>query len=396
MSTKRSYHVRVGLLRAEGSGGTRYGARASVPVASFVQGKVNLQDYSLIIPAFTERSDILSRKDEQRAQPWLWNTYEHPRYFGLLDLDMDLDEVQRGPAPLFSDMPACVYKDAGEVKRAFADRLMDGSTFGQILELCPPFARLYQAVRALLGAMTVVHVAYFSGGGGFRVLFHSPSAWRTVTWGHTYALTFHAQELRPLLLTVAPTVPAQVLDMIMAATDKNIYDSDKGTKPDLLAHFDTRIWPHQVHNDESFVHARPSRTSADAGLSRNIRAFWQRIFQSLPMDPAPLPLVAQVAEPAIVNYPHVLYKFPKCGKDEGATHLVLQGKTTSYRRVDDIDRFYRMLIEQKRLGQPINAHEIRTNITRHTIDYDGGPPLMVKMARADMPDTEQTVLHAIQ
>jgi len=260
-----------------------------------------------------------------------------------------------------------------------------------MLDLCPPFARLYRAVQVLLAAMTVPCLAYFSGGGGFRVLFDSPHAWRTVTWGHTYAATFHAHELGKLLMVVAPTLPADVLARIQACTDKNIYDCDKGTKPDLLAHFDTGLWPRLV--DETFEAAIPSRDTADANLSASIRSFWNDIFLSIPQDP-PLPLVADIAEPALVRYPNPLWSFEKCSDKTKATHLALQGKKTSYRRVHDTKELYRLMVEQRQRGQPLNVHEIRTKITRHAIDYDGGPPLLDLLPCTD--GTMKTVLHAIQ
>jgi len=386
------WFLRLAELRPEGNA-KRYGVRFSRPLSAFCNNTDDLIRYSLVIPCITRRRDIPTGKPEQRGQTWLWNTLKHPRYFGLLDLDMELDAVKEGKAALFNDGPACVYEDMKAVKQAFAARLMQpGTTFGHVLACCPAFAALYRTVTALCAAMTVEHLTYFSGGGGFRVLFHTPLAWRTVTWGHTYAIVFCAQHLRPLLCAVAPTLDTETLGWIVAATDKNIYDCDKGTKPDLLAHFDTLIYPKQV--DAEFEDATPSRTMADEVLSRGIRDFWRRVFLTVPEE-APLELVAEIDKPAMVQYKQVLHAFPKSKNIKEATHFVMQGKHTSYRRVDDTTFLYTRMLAQCQRQQPLNAHEIRTPVTRHTVDYDGGPPLLLPMRRSDKAEDE-TPLHAIQ
>ncbi len=389
---QKPWFVRVAVLQPAGSE-KRYGIRASVPVSSFLSQKDDLIHYSLIIPAFTLRQDVPSTKEKQRGLEWLWNTYEHPRYFGLLDIDMDLDAVVKGLAPLFKNDPP-VQMDKTSVKKAFAQRLVNGSTFGQLISACPAFALLYYTVRALLSALEVEHVAYFSGGGGFRVLFHSPLAWRRVTWGHAYAQVFHDQELPKLLQHVAPRLPPQALAQILKCTDKNVYDCDKGTKPDLLAHFDTNVYPRRLTS--TFESARPDCNTDDEPLSEAIRDFWQRIFETVSDDDNHVQrLVAPVVEPALIYYPQqALYQFPRSPVAK-ATHLVYQGNLTSYRCVDDVEQLYQLILQQRRTGIPVNAHEIRTRVTRHAIDYDGGPPLLDPMQRHDTGEM-QTPLGALQ
>jgi hypothetical protein len=368
-----------------------YGARACVNVSTFLPP--NTQDLggcSLIIPEFTRRQDIPSGEEPQRMRRWLWNTYTHPRYFGLLDLDMELGEVQAGTAPLFTDGEVRPYKEKGEIKQAFAARLTSGITFGDCVRLCPAFARLYRAVQNLLAYLEVPGFGYFSGGGGFRVLFMSEFAWRTVTWGTAYAQVFYDTELRPLIQGVAPELEEEDLDILMASTDKNIYDCDKGTKPDILAHFDTHIFPHPV--DNAFEASTCSTTKACEELRADIRAFWVQLFSHIPDQPPTLD--APVQKPPI--YMHTLYlpEFPKCKVEDGATHFVLMGNTSSYRKVTDTQRLYELLIAQKKRGEPLNWHELRTPITRHFVDYDGGPALHVPMVCAD--GTWQTPLAALQ
>jgi hypothetical protein len=395
--SERVWYVRMGVLQTKA--GNPYGPRTSVPIADFLSKRDTMARYSLIIPAFTHNKFIPSGKDDQQSMASLWNVYTHPRYFGVLDLDMDLGVVKEGKAALFSDgsIPMHSYTHAGLVKSDFAGRLRrHGTTFGDMIRLCPPFARLYGAIRAFITALNVPYIAYFSGGGGFRILFESPAAWRTVTWGHNYAMVFFTQELFKLLRIVAPKVDETVLAVFREAMDKNIYDIDKGTKPDFLAHFDTHIFPHPL--DDAFETASANTHTAHGGLCEKIRAFWMRIFAAIPTDAPPLKIESVAVEPLLSARKHCLHKYYKCGNDKSeATHAVLQGKggASSYHRVDNIDDLHANIIAYKVMGLLINAHEIRTEITNHVIDYDGGPPLLEPLKRADTGDME-TPLQAIQ
>lgn len=388
INTVDGWFIRLGMLLPAG-GNSRYGARASIAVDTLCTGRANLSEYSLIIPLFTRRRDIPSGEEKQRRLTWLWNVYEHPRYFGVLDLDMDLEAIVKGQSLLFNDAPTERYKSKADVKKAFVRRLMDGSTFRQTLARCPAFADLYDAVTALVAAIEVEKVAYFSGGGGFRILFLSPHAWRTVTWGQAYSSVFQREELPRLLRLVAPTLDEHRLARILAATDKNVYDCDKGTKPDLLAHFDTQVYPRQL--GASFECSCPSREVADEPLEQAIHVFWRQVFHSIPLN-APR-MTAANAKAAVLHSPQALHQFVK-SPISAATHFVLQGEFTSYRHVKDPEHLYRLMVEQRRRGIPLNVHEIRTPITRHALDYDGGPPLMEPLCRVG--GQAETPLHAIQ
>ena len=417
----KHWFVRLGRLQdINKPGASRYGARTSVDVVYFLPTPsgaapcYDLSGYSLIIPSFTPMRDVPSGDDEQRSKPWLWNHLQHPRYFGVLDLDMDLDAVAVGQAPLFLDAPAEDYaqwpggpsKAKSNAKKHFGQRLVTpGMTFATLLQQCLPFAELYAAVRGLLDTLTVPYVAYFSGGGGFRVLLETGLAWRRVTWGQNYAAVFHTEQLKPMLRQLAPTLDDVMLDRLWAATDKNIYDGDKGTKPDLLAHFDTGVFPCPLDDDAFSTTAQPSTTVASATLNAAIRRFWQHVFRTVPRHAhlAHVPaLVAPPSKPLQVRPPpslekHVLQQFDRVsGSDGTATHFMLQGNFTRYVRVDQVDDLYRRLLEQRARGEPLNWHEVRTPITRHCIDYDGGPPLLMPLPRADQPGQSQTVLAALQ
>ena len=391
--TQERWYVRLGELLPV-SASSRYGKRLSVAVDDMVMAIERLRNFSLVIPVFTRQKDIPSGETEQMKCPWLWGTYEHLRYFGLLDMDMNLTAVVEGTAPLFTDRPATVYGDKQATKLAFAERLVEpGQTFGQVAAVCPPFAALYEAVCALRRALDlnqIGHVMYFSGGGGFRLLFVSTYAWRRVTWGQGYAATFHAQELRGLLRRSAPSLEERFLNFIVAATDKSVYDTDKGTKPDLLAHFDTRVFPLAL--TAGFDRRQPSRTQRDTALEAAICGFWRYIFATVPDPGTTAPLGGQLREPGQSNkkkkqknpfvtfYSSPVLFYEKCNKSE-ATHFSLVGEMTSYRKVVDTQKLFKQMVAW---GQgPLFINEKRTPVTRHLIDYDGGPPLLEPLRCAD-------------
>lgn len=361
-----------------------YGARRSLPL----MGLPDLARYSLIIPAFTRRADIPSGKLQQRGLDWLWGNYEHVRYFGVLDLDMATEAIHKGDAPLWTDRPRAATKDKGQVKKNFAARLVhEQLSYADAVRLCPSFAKLYRAVCALQACLVnakVPCVVYFSGGGGFRVLFYSPLAWRRVHWGQGYAAAFHENELRTLLQRLAgPDLSADTLDIVMAATDKNIYDSDKGTKPDLRAHFDTGIFPEPLLADQpSAFFARIVNTRhADPSLNEGIRGFWRHVFSQLSVEAeGAASLVAPLTEPACIFLRHhALLRYHVVKKMTEATHFLQVGDKWSYRHVPECqtEELYQRLSAQWAKQLPISAHEMRTTpLTRMALDYDGGPPLL--------------------
>lgn len=285
-------YVRVGLLRhAGGSGnGARYGQRCSVPVA---KACAHLVRYSLIIPAVTTRGDIPSGEREQRQLPWLWGALAHVRYFGVLDLD-----------PVWPADVLAAASSKGALKAALAEQLA-GASFGEVARDCEPFGRLLAAVRALLAAAVVPVMAFFSGGGGFRVLIDPPPeaavagrGWYTVTWGEGVGAVFLAERLRALLAAVAPNLGADATEALCAAADRNVYDTDKGIKPDLLPHFDTGLWPARVTAD--FAERRASRTDEDAALSAAIGAYWARLLADAPAPETVPRLAAPLAKQALL------------------------------------------------------------------------------------------------
>ncbi len=303
------------LLRG---GPNPYGKRVSVPLDPV---GLDIAAYSLIIPIVTDRADIPSGKDAQRNLAWLAD-YEHWRYVGLLDLDVDADGIKSGRAgPLFIDQaPGTAYAKTTDVKLAFTRRMArDQLTFGQAMALCPLFGALHDGVVTRVCAeLRVPCFAFYSGGLGFRVFFEAPEAWRRTRWS-----TSCAPEVAPLLgrLGVTPATLARLAPYL----DANIYDADKGVKPDIRAHPDTRVFP--VPADAGlFAQARQRTAEADPALVARIRAFWRTVWTTVPVVPAPLP---QRAPPAPLARDYVVvdyYTETACGAPQPGALVLKDGR----------------------------------------------------------------------
>lgn len=280
-----SLFLRVNELERPG-GKSRYGARRCIPLRDLLDYPLStLQKYSLIIPSVTERRDIPSKRENQGAFNSMW----HLRYFGYLDSDAQFKECMpelSRPKLLFSDQPQFpVPRKEHEIKLAFARRLLaDGMTFGEMATICSVFGQLVTLIMELAAWMRPEQgLVFFSGGGGFRVLFHSPLAWRRVRWGDSpgYAKAFAKSVLAQEVFSNPPMVlEPRLLAGVRAYVDQNVYQLDKGLKPDVAEHFDTGIWPVRV--DSNFLSKRVVPNREDPSLSRDIANFWQRVFTEMP------------------------------------------------------------------------------------------------------------------
>jgi len=128
-----------------------------------------------------------------------------------------------------------------------------------------------------LRAAGVRHLAFFTGGKGFRVLIVDDRLWRRVRFGDKYGPAF--------VQGAAPEYLGGVLGchmrMVSPCLDASTHDREKGIKPDVHAHFVTGLWPAQM--DAADV------TREDPQLSRDIAGFWQEIVASIPEDAAAVP-----------------------------------------------------------------------------------------------------------
>jgi hypothetical protein len=255
-----------------------------------------LRKISLIIPCITDRNDIPSSTSKKKkatrhlVPKWL-DTYFHWRYLGYLDLDPNLKHMMANKTPLFSDQPDSYFAYTTEYKLAFVNRMLkEKLTYGQMAELCPEFKKLLLIMDRLLPALpeSCEAILYYSGGCGFRVLFWAPQAWQRVIWqDQTYARVAE-KGLMPFLLRHVLHLPPDICADLQPYIDGNVYDIDKGVKPDVLAHFETNVFPVAFH--PGFRAERPRRDRGDPVLERAITTYWHRLFyERIPPDLEKLP-----------------------------------------------------------------------------------------------------------
>src|SRR5690348_10042078 len=96
--TETCKYVRVGFKSVQE--GKLYGSRGTAKVIEYWH-EDNLSGYSLVIPSFLEEAPAWALNKKGKKVEDFQAVKEHARYFGLLDMDMDLDTVMVGSEVLF-------------------------------------------------------------------------------------------------------------------------------------------------------------------------------------------------------------------------------------------------------------------------------------------------------
>jgi len=271
-------YIRMGKLEVHDSGrplpGKRaYGTRLAVPLPQVIAPGA-LANYSLIIPALSETADMAGLVR---------------RYFGLLDLDTDFAPLIAARTPIFSDVPGSVLQSSTalhQAKMLFAQRLRtEDVTIDHLADVCAPFGRLLAVVEELVHQAGDRVIVYYSGGAGFRVLFDSPQAWRLVKWEDSkrYAANYRHLVLQQQVLSQPPLgLSPGLCRALDAYVDEGIYQSNKGVKPDVLAHFETDLWPQRVTEGFRQLRFNGAHNVRDDILVTAIEAFWRQVLTHTP------------------------------------------------------------------------------------------------------------------
>jgi P4 family phage/plasmid primase-like protien len=432
--------VNVGL-RGNGEAGFYLAPRAWIDAAMLAQ---RLPSLSLLIAEFrAKNSDTL-----------------HLRYLGIFDFDAWddalLESFRSGKTPLR------LFRGAGEE----GDEILDAASlpkdlaahlvrligarararkFGarELIAHVPLLGKLWRRVSLVCERLRDAGLAfdvYFSGGAlasarwryrlchathqhhtlasnrsgkGFRVLVRAPELFCAVVPGESKYGAAAVAVVERFLIAKGCTA-ADVANLI----DKSPFGPNKGTKPDVLAHPTSRLWPQLVDIDAVVAggaRASASLAAEDKALTPRIVAFarwlvaaaraaWPTLgtlqcvrgeaaapaADARRAPPAPAKKKARVSPPAEANggapappaaappskISEPLYDFPKAPRGGllVATHFVLNGDMTSYRHVDaaQLPRLYALLAAST---TPNSSNERFSDVSRLVVDYDGGPPL---------------------
>lgn len=387
-----------------------YGSRKSIPADQVVS---QLGQLSLLIPAFTLRKDIPSGKEAQDTAPWL-SDYLHLRYVGLFDFDADFSQVKEGKEPLFQGELAVTYTYLKDVKKAFTERLKKAASAAEppstaLMLRCPAFKKVLDLTNDLVKKLTELEVpclAFYSGGGGCRVLVQHPSLWCRVRWGARYAEKIVSEFLPTRLLELLGDDHRHLVARVLKYTDPSIYDRDKGVKPDVGAHPETQIYP-------CLLPPVVIRTlKPDDLLIGRIREFWTWVVENIPDDRVRV-RVLEANDPSTRTTPTIttttttnkastgavgsgsssLLKklgFKKVSTRREATHFDLKDQFTSYYRVDNPEKLRAGMASAFLRGERHFCNEIATAVRRFAIDYDGGPDLLkeVEITHDDADGTD--------
>jgi P4 family phage/plasmid primase-like protien len=325
----------------------------------------------------------------------------HVRFLGALDIDFwddaVLARVKAGELELIVDAPL-VVADRSKVRSADLTRHLGGYARTQklgvreLLDRVPLLGALWrrlERVCARLRAANVVHAVYYSGAKGFRLLVHASELFCAVAPG---AANYHADAERRLLAYFVDVVRCERAE-VDGLFDASIFGPEKGTRPDLFAHPESRLWPSGLDRvapldaeDAAvsqhfrafvawFVGAARAAWALRAELPRLAPAAQRKRAAAAPADAAAAvkrgkaQLAVAAGGAAAVSEP--LFEHPKAAAG-AATHFSLKAKYTSYRRVDNVAHFYDQLAV---FAGPHFTSECMSAVTRLAIDYDAGPPL---------------------
>eukprot|EP01126_Amoeba_proteus_P038218 TRINITY_DN3976_c0_g4_i4.p1 TRINITY_DN3976_c0_g4~~TRINITY_DN3976_c0_g4_i4.p1 ORF type:complete len:282 (-),score=62.33 TRINITY_DN3976_c0_g4_i4:176-1021(-) len=241
---------------------------------------------SLIIPCFTEHPVGSSMMTQLTDNEWL-DTYVHPRFFGLLDLDFSLDAIKKGIKPIFENVEGIdarpyTSREASKLQFAHYVRSLGGNKYSWALEHNQEFQRVFHVTRELekiFANNNIPTVSFFTGGAGFRILFRDPRMYFLVGWWENYSETFKSL-LWPAYLTHCLGCSEEMKADVLKYTDPSIYDRDKGVKPDLHDHYTTRVWPTKLQGFENLTIDSP----VDTDLCTEIVSFWEWVFLNIPSE----------------------------------------------------------------------------------------------------------------
>ena len=202
------------------------------------------------------------------------------KYFGVLDLDVDLTQVESGIEPIVvGDEPSLMTHQTA--KKRFYDFLAETKCINDCASQCPAFDRLLKATINMITQFReagIEHIAYFSGGKGVRVLIKEvPVLWKKIRFNVSCG-TYGGELVRSWLRDL------QVSETALQFIDEGPYTFNGGTKSDLQEHPSTKLWPQPFGWDaECEVFDSTYENGRDDVLCAQITNFWKELSKTIPI-----------------------------------------------------------------------------------------------------------------
>jgi P4 family phage/plasmid primase-like protien len=278
-------YVKVGTVKHDGKNILLHGPGKPVFTGQRVlpvdEALKHLAFYYPIIPEFYPQPDVGAR------------SY---RYFGYLDLDMDMDNIISGKEPLFAGTNPKTYDKREQLKQELSKFLQDNSTedksmtFEELCEHVPALQRVCDTTRAVVNDLKYANkrldyvLPFFTGLKGTRVLWIDKTLWRAMNPERRDAGDAGVDLLKEYFSE--STVEA----LKNVEFDASVYGKGKGLKPDMLPHPYSGIAPLPLFDDESglfSVDFELTRTPIPE-LTERLTGFWKHIMLNVDTEAKPL------------------------------------------------------------------------------------------------------------
>lgn len=263
-----------------------YEAKRDIKPIAALADEVVLKNLSLIISAlFIEKpamKTVMSKGEEKREPDW--NSINGlVRYFGFVDLDMELSMVMRGQEPMITGEEAQVFANKDKFKLYWSYWIKEHSnlTIGEIRKVCKPFDSVCneaQKLCACLEEKQLPYVLLYSGLKGWRILFHDPKMFYWCFWHEEYSKAFQKQKAAQYYTELG-------MDPAFGATrlDVSVYDNNKGVKPDVLAHPDSALYSFLVKDYKELDSYELCRRQPDPELIEKVKWYWTSLPKICPL-----------------------------------------------------------------------------------------------------------------
>jgi hypothetical protein len=252
------------------------------PRRSLRTGALRLEALDLLIPHLTAEEvadSAVGAADRTQHLPCL-------RFVGVLDLDLPLEAIKLGEAPLRVGGECVQYPHrtfatgsrqltkagAAQFKADLAAAVRGAGSVEALGRTLTGFEALRQTTADVVAHLRRSGVdevqCWFSGMKGFRVVWRGERTLQKVRWGEAYP-DYVMDHLYPAWFGEA------LWGRLQRYADKNVLDANKGVKTDLHPHHTSKL-------HASLGWTGPLRTSPCPQLHRTVRGFWARMLAALP------------------------------------------------------------------------------------------------------------------